>query len=159
MKEIEIRRAEKCDFTEMDRVFRAATNAFCVGHYDSEVIESWLKESSPERFAKSEKDGNDQYVMFRKQKLVGFGSVNIHKKLLVSLFVDPSHSGHDLGRKMLDHLLRVAKNANIKELMLDSSLNAVNFYSRNGFVEVSRNIFTTTNGTPLESVQMVRSLV
>ena len=51
-----------------------------------------------------------------------------------------------------------ATKAGVKTLRLDSSLNAVNFYARNGFVEKKKSEFMSNSGIILQSVIMERTL-
>jgi len=89
-----------------------------------------------------------------KNKIICFGELNIEKQLLLSLFVMPEYAGKGIGQEMIEFLFTKASNAGIKILKVDSSLNAVNFYRRNGFVEKSKSDFTTQNGVVLESIKM-----
>jgi len=73
---------------------------------------------------------------------------------LLSLFVSPDHAGKGIGQDMIKFLFKKASDAGVKVLKVDSSLNAANFYLRNGFVELSKNDFTTQNGVVLGSMKM-----
>ena len=81
-------------------------------------------------------------------------TINIEKQLLVSLFVSPEYAGKGMGQEMIEYLFEKARAAGVKFLLVDSSLNAVEFYSRNGFVERSKSEFKTQSGVVMESVQM-----
>jgi len=149
-----IRRAVSSDYSTMDEIFISSAKVLCTPFYDVNTIKEWTGKPWPARFAKSEGEGNQQYVVFSESKLVGFGAINVQNKQLVSLFVEPESAGHGFGQQILDFLLDVAREAGLDELHLDASLNAVGFYAKNGFVELGRGSFETQNGTMLESVQM-----
>ncbi|MDP5188907.1 GNAT family N-acetyltransferase [Rheinheimera baltica] len=153
-----IREAKPSDYESMDSVFRASAKKLCTASYDKEVIEAWAGKSWPERFVKGAKEGNNQYVLLKDDVVVCFGSINLEKKLLVSLFVSPEFVGQGVGQIMIEFLLDMAKSKGVEVLHLDSSLNAVNFYSRNGFKEKARCKYKTQNGVLMESVQMECSL-
>jgi len=153
-----IREAKQSDYNAMDFVFRASAKKLCAASYGSEVIEAWAGESWPERFIKGANDGNQQYVLLVDEVVVCFGSINIERKLLVSLFVSPEFVGQGLGQIMINFLFDLAKSKGVEVLHLDSSLNAVNFYARNGFKEKARSKYKTQNGVIMESVQMECSL-
>ena len=144
----------KSDYIEMDSVFRASAEALCVRDYDSQTVLDWVGEARPERFVDSANDGCTQYVKVLENKVTCFGELNIEKQLLLSLFVLPDYAGKGIGQEMIEFLLTKASDAGIKILKVDSSLNAANFYLRNGFVEHSKSDFTTQNGVVLESVKM-----
>lgn len=149
-----IRKANQSDYNAMDSVFRASAKKMCASSYDSEVIDAWACESWPARFVKGANDGDQQYVLLVDHVVVCFGSINLERKLIVSLFVSPEFVGQGLGQRMLNFLFDVAKRKGLKVLYLDSSLNAVNFYSRNGFKEKGRSTYRTQNGVLMDSVQM-----
>jgi GNAT superfamily N-acetyltransferase len=149
-----IRVANQSDYIEMDSVFRASAKALCISAYDSQTVLDWVGEARPERFVQSAKEGCTQYVNIVENKVTCFGELNISKQLLLSLFVMPEYAGMGIGQEMIQFLLTKASEAGIKTLKLDSSLNAANFYLRNGFVEQSKSDFTTQNGIVLESIKM-----
>jgi len=143
-----IRKAKPTDYSSMDSVFRSSAEKLCVASYNREVIEAWAGKCWPERFARGADDGNQQYVLLMEGNVVCFGS------LLVSLFVSPEYAGQGLGQQMIEFLFDVAKSTGVEVLRLDSSLNAVDFYLRNGFKETGRGDYKTQNGVLMESVQM-----
>lgn len=153
-----IRKADTADYAVMDTIFRAAAKAFCSRSYDSQVISSWAGEPSPGRFLKGKDSGDEQYVFSLDGSVVCFGSINLEHHKLVSLFVAPEQSGKGIGQSMLEFLVARAESAGVAVLKVDSSLNAVSFYQRHGFTEISRSLYRTQNGVEMESVQMERNL-
>jgi len=149
-----IRIADKSDYVEMDSVFRSSAQSLCIRDYDSKVVLDWVGEARPARFELSSKDGCTQYVKVVDGVIACFGELNIEKQLLHSLFVSPDYAGQGIGQEMIEFLLAKARAAAIKFLKVDSSLNAANFYLRNGFVELSKSDFTTQSGVVLESIKM-----
>ncbi|WP_019028277.1 GNAT family N-acetyltransferase [Colwellia piezophila] len=149
-----IRIAEQSDYIDMDSVFRASAKALCVRDYDLKTILAWVGEARPERFIRSVNDGCTLYVKVLEDKIACFGELNIERQLLLSLFVSPDYAGQGIGKEMIEFLFTKARDAGIKVLKVDSSLNAANFYLRNGFVEQSKSDFTTQNGVVLKSIKM-----
>ncbi len=151
-----IREAKISDYIAMDNVFRVSAKKFCSRSYSSQVIESWAGSPWPERFHKNKEGGDDQYVYVVHGEIVCFGSLNLEKHTLVSLFVSPEQSGKSIGQIMLDFLVSKAVSSEISVLKIDSSLNAANFYKRHGFIETGQSTYRTQNGVNIESVQMER---
>ena len=149
-----IREASPSDYEAMETVFRTSAQRLCRDSYDNQIIDEWTGEYWPERFAKSANEGNEQYVLLHDQQVVCFGSLNLEKSLLVSLFVHADSAGQGLGQKMIEFLFARAKNKGLEKLTLDSSLNALSFYLKNGFVETGRSKYQTQSGLYMESVQM-----
>ena len=153
-----IRAAVKDDYIEMDVVFRSSAQQLCVEAYGYDKVDAWVGQPCPERFVLGEKNGDEQYVLLLAGKVICFGAINVKKQLLDSLFVAPSHIGSGVGSELLEFLIERATKAGVKNLRLDSSLNAVNFYARNGFVEQRKSEYITKNGVTLKSVIMERAL-
>ncbi len=97
--------------------------------------------------------------MHRESKVICFGAINVKKKLLEALFVDPKYAGKGVGKKMLDYLVERATASGIKSLRVNSSLNAANFYLRNGFIELEKSEFITKSGVVLKSIVMEHELI
>ena len=155
---VTIRQATPADHTAMDAIFRRSAKALCLGSYDADTLEAWAGAPWPERFQVSTDNGNEQYVILTGELLVGFGALHIGNKQLVSLFIDPAVAGQGVGHTLLEYLFAQAKAAGLTHLHVDSSLNAVSFYARHGFVEQDRGEFTTQGGVRMASVQMLRQL-
>lgn len=153
-----IREAHASDYEIMDGIFRVSVKVFCARSYDSQVIASWSGEPWPGRFLKNKENGDEQYVFTIDDSVVCFGSINLERHKLVSLFVSPDQSGGGIGQSMLEFLVTRAKESGIRVLKVDSSLNAVSFYERHGFREICRSRYLTQNGVEMESVQMERKL-
>jgi len=153
-----IREANASDYEVMDEVFRASAKAFCSRSYDSQVIESWAGEPSPDRLLRNKESGDELYVFTIDGSVVCFGSINLEDHKLVSLFVSPEQSGKGIGQSMLEFLVARVKSSGTPALKVDSSLNAVSFHRRHGFTEISRSMYRTQNGVDMASVQMERKL-
>lgn len=154
-----IRIAIPTDYPAMELVFRNSAKVLCADSYDSEVIDEWTKEYRPLRFVESSQQGDQQYVLLVEDNVVCFGSINLTKSLLVSLFVSPTVAGQGIGNKMILHLIAKAIEGGVQRLKIDSSLNAVNFYTKYGFKEVNRSQYRTQSGNYMASVQMVCELL
>ena len=149
-----IRVAKKSDYEKMDSIFRASVKALCIREYDKKTIFDWAGKPKPERFVLNAQNGCTQYVKVLGDHVACFVELHLEKQLLVSLFVSPNYVGMEIGKEMIEFLIIKARNAGIKILKLDSSINAVNFYLRNGFIEKNKRDFTTQNGVVLESINM-----
>ncbi|WP_156804574.1 hypothetical protein [Gallaecimonas xiamenensis] len=88
-----IREANPKDYNDMDSVFRASAKKLCIASYSSEVVEAWAGKCWPERFIKGASEGNRHYVLVMDETVVCFGSINLEKQLLVSLFLHLNTSG------------------------------------------------------------------
>ncbi len=153
-----IRKAIPADYEDMDAIFRSSAKAFCSGSYARSIIEGWTDRPWPERFRVGSQSGDEQYVLTRDEKTICFTCINLQRETLISLFVLPEHSGQGVGQKMVEFVIERAARSGLHVLKLDSSLNAVNFYKRQGFIEVGRSKYLTQSGIYMDSVQMVRTI-
>jgi len=153
-----IRKATPSDYPAMESVFRQSTQTLCSNSYDEQTIAAWTGQYWPERFAKSTDEGVQHYVLLIENKVICFGSVHFGNGLLASLFLSPEYAGQGLGKVMLNFLFEQAKERDLTQLKLDSSLNAVNFYAKHGFKELKREKFKTQSGLYLESIQMIADI-
>ncbi|MHC4457648.1 MAG: GNAT family N-acetyltransferase [Planctomycetota bacterium] len=78
------------------------------------------------------------------ESIVGFGSLTIKNNLWVEgyighideLVVDKEYRGREIGSKLLEYIINIARNKNCRRLELDSAFDrkkAHKFYERNGF--------------------------
>jgi putative acetyltransferase len=88
----------------------------------------------------------------------GFGRVDITDGEIDLLYVDPSYTGKGIGKALLSFMEELTARQGHKSVYLRSSLNALNFYKHNGYIEVKRVIVHTAIGVELESVIMRKSL-
>jgi predicted N-acetyltransferase YhbS len=149
-----IRAATPEDYPVMDEVFRASANALCAQAYAADVLTMWAGQRWPERFALGVQNGDELYVLQQGGSVVGFGALNRAKQLLEALFVHPTVAGRGLGQALYDFLLAKAVTYGMQTLHVVSSLNAAQFYAKNGFVETSREDFHSRTGAVLKSVHM-----
>ena len=149
-----IRPAGKSDYAEMDEVFRASAISLCSASYTTEIVTAWVGEPQPERFEKNFKAGCAQYVTVKQDRIICFAEINLTGEVLQSLFVLPEYAGKGIGQTMLNFIFELAKENGLKKLTLDSSINAANFYSRNGFKEIERFQFPTQSGVKLDAIRM-----
>jgi GNAT superfamily N-acetyltransferase len=66
-------------------------------------------------------------------KIVGTGS--LQNDTVYSLFVDPDQIGKGVGKQLMQELEELAKNNHVTLLKVPSSLTAIGFYTRLGFVK------------------------
>lgn len=154
-----IREAKPSDYQDMDAVFRASAKAFCSGKYDPSIIDDWAGRPWPDRFSIGRKNGDEHYVLTVGGAIICFSSINLQRQALVSLFVLPEYSGQGVGQRMIGFMVERAVEAGLHVLKLDSSLNAVSFYRKQGFTEVGRSKYLTRSGIYMDSVQMVRAIL
>jgi len=79
-------------------------------------------------------DYTNPYGYFLNNKLLGIVTINANG-FIKYLFVNSRRKG--IGTKLLDYVIAIAKDNGLKEIMLDSSIIAHEFYLKNGFKDIS----------------------
>ncbi|MFW1558838.1 GNAT family N-acetyltransferase, partial [Vibrio parahaemolyticus] len=92
-----------------------------------------------------------QKIITKDQHALGFAALR-GGNYLTHLFVANSQQGSGLGRTLLNHLLNLT---DAREVSLRSSVNAVGFYSRNGFVATGEE--AEFNGIRFVPMSLVRT--
>lgn len=93
--------------------------------------------------------GNETYSSFYSNKEEYFGYYDNELLGVISLsndgyikflFVKAKKHGLGIGRKLLEHVIGIAKKYKIKRLFLDSSISNVEFYLKMNFIQISEPI-------------------
>ncbi|HLC31631.1 MAG TPA: GNAT family N-acetyltransferase [Candidatus Nanoarchaeia archaeon] len=91
------------------------------------------------------------------EKIIGFSDVTREGKLR-RLYVDPAYSGRGVGSALLRNLEDEALKQGIYQITLSSSIPAVPFYVKRGYIQ-RENTFETINGVRIRAVGMSKNLI
>lgn len=154
-----IRRAVDSDAAAARRLHRDSIRQLCAADYPADVIAAWADGSSESRFAQRIAE-QSFWVATDAAQLLAFGSVDIGRNTLESLFVAPAARGKGLALQMLRHLERIAADAGIEVLRLDSSLTARAFYERHGYAAITGGVsrLRLSSGHEVVGVPMTKPL-
>ena len=152
---IEIRRATVSDREGIALAHAASIRGLATDHYTAEQIAAWSSGKNPERYPV---DTEEMYVAVKDGEVVGFGELHLANHEVRAVYISPKIGRQGVGAAMLAKLEGIAKANGLVELTLGASLNAVPFYLRYGYQEVSRDKKLMINGTPLPYVTMVKGL-
>ncbi|MFH1432346.1 MAG: GNAT family N-acetyltransferase [archaeon] len=108
--------------------------------YNDDERRYWVSLYSGENFMKYT-EGWKFFVLSLEGRVVGCAGLN--RDEVKGMFVDPKFQGKKLGKKLLDFLENCARESGVFKLVLDSSLNGVGFYRRNGYVFVEDRVYET----------------
>ncbi|WP_196137912.1 GNAT family N-acetyltransferase [Aliikangiella sp. G2MR2-5] len=149
-----IRKAKVDDYGVMAEIHNRSISVLCRNHYSAEFISAWVSNPKIEKYRKREQSGCEFYVYVCDNRIAGFVSVNWQECLLEGLFVDPDFSGRGVASELVNFVFDMAdKNAN-DHFYVESSLNAVGFYRKAGFVEYGKGYFNVAEAAETESILM-----
>jgi putative acetyltransferase len=159
-----IRHASPEDAAAILEAHRAAIRGSAAEFYSREVIEEWAPVSVPpervEGFARTIAGGEEVVVVAVDStgKILGFGSIVPSNDELRAVYVRSEHGRKGVGRAILRRLEDIAREAGLRELRMDASINAEAFYIANGFSSEARGEHTMPSGRRMECVRMCKSL-
>lgn len=130
--------------------------AGCADDYSPEILKAWTSSEPPEGFCHT--INAKCYLAFEGADVVGFGVLDLDSGTVEALFVHPSHMGRGIGRMVLKHFDDLACKAGLRQLSLDSSLNAVSFYRACGFIGNKLSTHKSQTGVTVECIPMTKSL-
>jgi predicted N-acetyltransferase YhbS len=129
----EIRRAMTADAGGISRAVTRALRETNARDYPPHIIARLVASFSPERVA-VQIASRIAYVALSEGVIVGTASLS--DNVIKTVFVDPDHQGKGLGAKLMDIVERAARDRGIAVLSVPSSITALGFYARLGFVPV-----------------------
>ena len=130
-----IRPAWPDDAPRIHALHTASVRALCSGHYAVEVIEGWLANRAPAAYL-AEIERGELFVAEREGRVVGFGAATAGT--VVAVYVDPGAVLHGVGRALLHYAIALARRGHEGPVRLQATLNARDFYAREGFREIER---------------------
>ncbi|MCP4262533.1 MAG: GNAT family N-acetyltransferase [Planctomycetes bacterium] len=151
-----IRKADRNDAGVAWDIRNAAINGQCTGHYPPELLEIWTDGEMTEQFVKTVVDSF--YVVIVDDHVVGTGMIDLESGKVDAMFVHPSKMGTGLGRRILSYLEKLAHEAGLAQVSLESTLNAAAFYRACGFVGQTTAKYESPRGISLDCIPMKKSL-
>ena len=153
---ISIRKANENDAQAVWDIRNAAINSECADHYPPEALKIWTDGEMTEQFVKTVADRF--YVATLGDHVVGTGMIDLESGKVDAMFVHPSKVGTGVGRWILIYLEKLAFEAELTHVSLESTLNAAPFYRACGFVGDTLAKYESPRGVSLDCISMKKSL-
>ena len=152
-----IRKARNDEAQVILDIRNAAIRVQCVGHYSAAEIEVWANVEVTKQFV--EVVENSLYVASIGGCVVGTGMINLESGKVDAIFVHPSHMRAGIGRQIMLYLEKLALDAGLTQLNLESTLNAAEFYRAQGFVGDAVGKYVSPRGFSLDCIPMTKNLL
>lgn len=149
-----IRKADSGDVPRIWDIRIAAIRAQCSGFYREEILEAWTKGDSSDQFVAWVE--SSFYVTTDGDAIVGTGAINMESGRIDAVFIYPECMGHGVGRGMMAYLEGLALSTELKVVSLDSTLNAVPFYRKCGFIGDAIGAYESPRGFTLDCIPMTK---
>jgi len=153
------------DALSIIRAHRAAIRGTATKFYSSEIIDEWegpidIPAQRVEGFARAMASGEEVVVVAEDSSglILGFGSIVPGNNELRAVYVRAEHARKGIGRAILRRLEDLARDAGLKELRMDASINAEAFYKANGFIFEAVGEHPMPSGRRMACVRMSKAL-
>ena len=156
-----IRRARLEDDVGIHESHMRSIREICVHEHGEEEIRGWgyRKQRSRDHWEKMlENEQAFIWVVEHNEKIEGhaFFRINREEKTahLHSLYLTPVVHKQGFGVQMMNRILQTAKEQNIQEIALESSITAHSFYKKYGFVDTGPMQKSVIGGYPVRNFPM-----
>ncbi|MFH1336217.1 MAG: GNAT family N-acetyltransferase [Candidatus Zixiibacteriota bacterium] len=153
IREVELQDVDS--IVNLHRKVVAQENGKC---YSPEIIKEWLSQISPKSVSQqlSIKD-TPWYLIEDDGRLVGFSQFSIEDKTFYQINIDPEFKGKGYGKKLYQFIEDRFRSAGVDKIELWSTINAKEFYEKQGFTVVQK-IKTKLINTEMDEFFMEKAL-
>jgi GNAT superfamily N-acetyltransferase len=151
-----IRKAVRADANAAWDIRRAAVMSECAGVYPLNQLEEWTGGTTSSAFA----DAVEARFLVATvdEHIAATGMINLTTGKIDAIFVHPAYMKRGIGAAMMRHLETLARSEGLRELMLDSTLNAAPFYRALGFKGDEVAPYYSPRGLTMDCVPMTKRL-
>lgn len=150
---ITIRKALQRDRGALSSVQQASIRELCKDHYSNFELQEWHDRLYPESY-RTDLRSKEVWVAEQETEIIGFAQLNQWEGRIEALYVLPAYTRKKIGSRLLNQLRTVAQQYGLHTLSLQSSLNAVPFYTHAGFIIRERTHITLKKNLFLNCVIM-----
>jgi GNAT superfamily N-acetyltransferase len=151
-----IRKATREDAQTAWTLRNLAIAAQCADDYPPHLISAWTPLDIPDGFAETVEQ--HLYVADLFGEVVGTGMINLQTGKIDAIFVHPKRVRLGIGAKIVRHLEELARVKGLREMVLESTLNAVEFYRACGFSGDRISQYHSPRGFSLDCVLMSKRI-
>jgi len=132
---MQVRPPNEAELENVAAIHVAAAEAGGARAYDPETVAAWAKrgERSPDDYPVDDPASHFVVAVTGDDEVVGFGELIPDERNVRAVYVHPDHERRGVGSALVAHLEGYARALDLRELTLQSSLNAVGFYERAGW--------------------------
>ena len=154
---MKIRRATGEDLHNLHAVHRESIFGLCPAHYPAVELSRWTDSLRPGKYV-ALFAGREAFVAEESGQILGFAVLDLRESLINATYVSPQTVRRGIGRCLVEAMERVAKQGGLSQLHLNSTLNAVPFYERLGYVQEKTGYNRLPTGVELPCVMMTKNL-
>ena len=154
--DLEVRRAVPADCDGILVAHTEAIRELCKAEYSQSQLAAWSERLTPAGYLPA-MERNVFLVAEVEGRIAGFAEFAPSRGEIVAIYIHPQHARRGVGTRLFRELEQLASDNGISSLYLSSSLSAVRFYERFGFVAGAPSSHPLGNGTEIPCIPMVRA--
>ena len=137
---IEYEKAKLKDFEEIHTVMQSSAREISRKSYTKELVDTFDKFyiDKTKDYIKQTLENPDNHTIVAKDenRIIGFIQlkINIRNATISHLYILPDFEGNSVGTQLFNLIKEQAVQLNVAKLMIESTLNALTYYERLGFV-------------------------
>lgn len=111
--------------------------------YSKEQLNVWANQDYDLEIWEKRFEKNKPYLCVLKDEVVGFCEYS--NEYIDCFYVHFKYQNFGIGKQLLNHIFKIAKNDNIDKIKVDASITAKPFFEKFGFKEVRKNLVKREN--------------
>lgn len=135
MKKISIKKATKGDANIIMRLHKKCVSETNSKIYSRKIIREWLEQISVKNIL-GQFQNTQWFIIKVNNKTIGFCQISLKEKSLYQINIDPKYHNHGYGKILYRFIERYFRKNKIKNITLNSTLNAEKFYRNLGFKSI-----------------------
>jgi putative acetyltransferase len=141
-------------------IHHASVRGLAAKDYAPAVIEAWAAPITNERLQRflQNRDGETRLIAMMDGEAVGIGAIVVANSELRACYVLPSAAPRGVGAAIVAEIERLAREHGLRELQLESSLNAEPFYMALGYRIERRGELRIAPGVAMAAITMRKEL-
>ena len=123
------------DSLEISNIVRRCFKEINSKYYPESVIKYMYDFYTPQSII--ERARKEQYFVYvDNNQVLGSGSINIAEKYIGTVFINPDFHRKKIGKQIMARIEKYSLKKKVKEVYVDSSLNAIDFYKKLGYKKI-----------------------
>lgn len=131
---IKMQKAKTSDIPAIVKIHKFCVVEINSKFYPSVVIAEWLKDISQENVLSQFKKSSWIVAKTREGQTIGFGQCSLGTAEIFQINVLPLYQKQGIGTALYQRMLDDFKRKKVREIILNSTLNAIGFYQKLGFM-------------------------
>ncbi|MFA5030345.1 MAG: GNAT family N-acetyltransferase [Patescibacteria group bacterium] len=125
--------------------------------YTPRQINAWIENNTVEQIQEKIKGQRPFFVITDRNRIVGVSSLKLEKNEMSALYVKQDSLQSGFGSVLLKFVEKYAKNHGVKQLRIDSSKTAFDFYKKRGYQKI-KTVSHLMNGVKITCILMKKKL-